>query len=456
MNPQTASPVSSLHSAVPPAVTDVELRAAVDLSGPVRLGLGIVAAGAGLFVLWAAFAPLDEGVVAPAQVAIESGRRVIQHQFGGVVTKVHVKEGQRVKAGDLLLELDSGTLQANVESVMQTYYAQRATESRLQAELSGAREIQFHPDLLAPAARAAAAQHIENQRTLFTSRTRAHAAEQAATRSAIVALNTQAEGLRAALVQRQAQVKAMEEQTAFFARLTDEGFAPRTQLLQHQQALAEVRSTTAQMRGEEQRLGASASELEHRTQQQQQSFLRDASAQLAEVRREVQALKEKLSAARQETARAQLIAPVDGQVVGLAIGEVGGVATEGQRILEIVPSTPRIFIDAKVPPQAIDRVATGNRVHARFSTFAHAPMLVVDAEVKEISGDLLTEAVGNQVNAFYRARVEVSPEGTKALAHRRLHPGMQAEILIQTGERTLLTYLLSPLLRRMQGAMKEE
>ncbi|WP_374669908.1 biotin/lipoyl-binding protein, partial [Ramlibacter sp.] len=224
------------------AATGQAVAAAVDLAQPVRLGLGILAAGLALFIAWAAFAPLDEGVVAPAQVAIDSGRRVIQHQFGGVVAKVHVKEGQRVKAGDVLIELDAGTLQANVESVLQAYHAQRAAEGRLLAELAGEREIRFHPDLLEASARASSQQHMETQRRLFQSRAQAHAAETAATRSAIEAVRTQAEGLRAALVQRQAQEKALQEQTAYFARLADEGFAPRTQLLQQQQALAEVRS----------------------------------------------------------------------------------------------------------------------------------------------------------------------------------------------------------------------
>ncbi len=177
---------------------------------------------------------------------------------------------------------------------------------------------------------------------------------------------------------------------------------------------------------------------------------------MADVRREVQGNQERLVAITADLGRTQIRAPVDGQVVGLAMSSVGGVVTAGQRLMDIVPVGQPMLFDAKVPPSVIDRIRQGDLAEVRFTAFANAPQLVVHGKVVSLSHDAIAEQAGGAVFSYYLARVELTPEGTKALGARSLQPGMQAEVLIKTGERSLLTYMLHPLTKRIAAAMTEE
>ncbi len=167
-------------------VTDVEaVELQTDTRGPARLGFWVLIVGFGLFLAWAAWAPLDEGVVAPATVSVEMRRKTIQHLQGGVIKEVPVGEGQRVKRGDTLVVLDDATVRASFETIRQNYLAQRAQESRLLAEALGKTSIDFHPDLLR-ADDAVAQQLMAVQRQLMASRQAALRAEMAAGRQSII------------------------------------------------------------------------------------------------------------------------------------------------------------------------------------------------------------------------------------------------------------------------------
>ena len=426
-----------------------------DTRSTIRLGFWVLVVGFGLFLLWAAFAPLDEGVVAPSTVAIETRRKAVQHQIGGVVRSVQVKEGQEVQQGELLVSLDDGNNRALFEGVRQNYLAQRAFESRLLAELTGAARIEFHADLLAPKD-VVAQQQMSVQRQSFESRRAAQQAEISAAQQAIGGLEGQMTGLNQMLETRKVQAELQAKQVANVSALAEEGFAPRNQALQLQQAQAELRSSLAELRTNLQRTQSGIAEANLRIAQRKQEFLKEVTTQLAEVRREVQANQERLIAVTAELGRTQIKAPVTGQVIGLMIPGPGSVVTPGQRLLDIVPKGESLLMDAKVPPAVIDRIKVGDTTEVRFSAFANSPQLVVHGRVVSLSGDAVSEQVGNAVTSYYLARVEITPEGHKALGDRTLHPGMPAEVLIRTGERSLLTYLLHPLIKRVAASMTEE
>ena len=437
-------------------VTDVELLKATDTNRPIRLGFWVLLVGFCGFLLWAAYAPLDEGVVAPAQVSIETRRKTIQHVSGGVIKQVLVKEGQLVKAGDVLVQLDDGAARAGFESIRQIYMAQRAMESRLLAEQVEKGTIEFHPDLLAAAADPLVKQHMLTQNQLFIARHQALQAELGAARENILGLESQIEGYTAMLENRRGQAALQAEQLKNVRELAAEGYAPRNQALQLEQAQAELRSSITELQTNLMRARQSVAEMKLRMVQRRQEYHKEEGAQLADVRREVQAGQDKLKAITEELARTQLKAPVDGQVVGLQLSAGGGVVTPGQRVMDIVPQGETLVLDARVPPQVIDRINAGDVVEARFSGFAHSPQLVLDAKVVSLSRDVITEPQGNTAVTYYLARVELTPGGLKELGKRQMQPGMQAEVLIKTGERSLLTYLLHPLTKRVAGAMKEE
>ncbi len=438
-------------------VTDVDdISAQTDTGRPIRLGFWVLVVGFGGFLVWAGLAPLDEGVSAPATVSIETRRKTIQHLSGGVVNRVLVKEGQAVKAGDVLVELDDGVAKANYESIRQSYMGQRAAESRLLAEQFEKPAIEFHPDLVAAAGDPLVAQHMATQTQLFRARRGALEAELSASNEAIKGLEAQAAGLAAMLESKRAQAGFQAEQLRSVAELAREGYAPRNQALQLEQAQAELRSSLADLQANILRSRQSIAETRMRMALRKQEYHKEEGAQLADVRREVQAGQEKLKAITEDLGRMQIRSPVDGQVVGLTLGSSGGVVTPGQKLMDVVPKGEAMLVDAKIPTHVIDRVSAGDEAEVRFSGFANSPQLVLEGKVLSVSGDAVTENAGFQTMSYYLARVEVTPDGFKKLGHRVMQPGMPAEVLIKTGERSLLTYLLHPLTKRVASAMKEE
>ena len=435
---------------------DFSAALAADTRSVIRLGIATLILGFGAFLTWAAFAPLDEGVSVSAVVSIETKRKTIQHLSGGIVEKVVVREGQQVKAGDLLVELNEGATRANFETIRQNYMGQRAAESRLLAEVSGRTKIDFHPDLLVAEKDPAIKQHLLTQTQLFEARKAALSSEINAFRENIASLNAQLAGIDQQLQSRKLQADKQAEQLKNIRDLANEGYAPKNAVLQLEQSQAELRAMLADLKASRQKTQRAIAEMGLREAQRKQEALKESAAQLAEVRKEVQAGREKLEASSDELARVKITAPVDGQVVGISIASVGGVVTPGQKLMDIVPDSEGVLLDAKIQPQMIDRVRPGDKTDVRFSSFAHSPQLVVNGIVKSISKDAVNEATAMGNVAYYAARVQLTPEGLKQLGDKNLQPGMPAEVLIKTGERSLLTYLMHPLLKRVAGAMTEE
>ena len=441
-------------------ITDVEdLKSNNDFSNtdqPIRMGFWVLIVGFGCFMLWTAFAPLDEGVSAAASVSIESKRKTIQHMSGGVVHNVLVKEGQMVKAGDVLVELDEGVSKANFEAVRQNYMGQRASESRLLAEQSGADRINFHSDLMTSATDPLVLQHMQSQTLLFQSRKAALQAEMQAGEENLGGLKAQFESTTSMLENRKIQAALQEQQIKAVKELSLEGYAPKNQVLQLEQSQSELRSLMADLQGNLNRIQRSMAEVHQRLAQRKQEYLKEVSQQLADVRREVQSGQDKLKAVTEELARTQVKSPVDGQVVGMQVSSIGGVVTPGQRLMDVVPNSEALVVDAKIPPHIIDKVFAGEAVEVRFSTFANSPQLVLDAKLVSVSKDVISEQTAMGVQSYYLARAAINEEGMKTLGKRVLQPGMPAEVLIKTGERSLLTYLLHPLTKRIAASMKEE
>ncbi len=428
----------------------------IDTDKPIKLGFWVLVIGFGGFLLWSAFAPLDEGVSAQASVAIETKRKTIQHLNGGVVHQVLVHEGQLVKAGEVLVELDEGVSKANFEAIRQNYMGQRAAESRLLAEQQGLGQIVFHSDLTNAKSDPLVQQHMQSQTILFLSRRSALAAEMQAAEENISGLKAQFDSVTQMLQNRKSQAQLQSQQLQSIKELSEAGYAPKNQVLQLEQSQSELRSTMADLQGNLNRLQRSIAEVEQRKLQRRGEYMKEVSQQLADVRREVEANQQKLKAVTEELDRTQIKSPVDGQVVGLTLGSVGGVVSPGQRLMDIVPVGESLLVDAKIPPHIIDKVKAGQNVEVRFSTFANSPQLVLDATLLSLSSDVIAEQTPMGVQSYYLARIQITPDGIKTLGKRVIQPGMPAEVLIKTGERSLLTYLLHPLTKRIAASMKEE
>lgn len=459
MNQPQSAAASELVPAARPdaeAAQDIAVIAErADTRSVMRLGFWVLIVGFGLFLAWAAYAPLDEGVPAPATVAVETRRKLVQHMSGGVVKAVHAREGEMVKAGAVLIELDDVTTKAQLETIRQNYLAQRAMEGRLLAEAGGAADIGFHADLL-HSADPMAAQHIRVQRQLFQARRAAFAAEIATANQTIIGLESQVVAMQQALESRRSQAALQSQQLRNVQGLASDGFAPRNQVLQLEQQQAELRASMSDAESMIQRARSSIAETRLRIAQRQQERMQEVSAQLAEVRREVDGNQERVRAIVEDLGRMHIKAPVSGQVLDLAIHGPGAVVTPGQKLMEIVPQGEPLLLDARIPNNVIDRIKVGDKTEVRFSAFANAPQLVVHGKLVSLSADALSEQTQAGIQTYYLGRVQLTEEGRKALGQRVLQPGMTAEVLVKTGERSLLTYLVHPLLKRVASAMSEE
>ena len=448
-----SSPRPDAPTSVPPA-EGADPAVPDDARRIVRFGLWALAIGFGGFLLWATLAPLDEGVAAPATVAIDSNRKAVQHLSGGIVRELLVGEGAQVKEGQTLLRLDTAVAKANHEGSRQRYLGLRAVQARLHAETAGKSTIDWPPELVSAAQDPLVRQQMDNQQQLLSSRRAALAADLQGIQESIRGYEGMIQSYQAMAESRRHQLALLQDEVKNTSGLVQEGYAPRNRLLELQRMAAELTSSQAELQGNMMRSRQAISEQRQRGIARQQEYRKEIEQQLAETSRDVIAEGEKLRALENDLARTDVRSPATGQVVGLAIHTVGGVVQAGQKLMDVVPVGEPLLLDAKVPPRFVDSVRPGLPVDIRFSSFAHSPQLVVQGQVKSVSGDLVTDAPNTP--PYYLVRVGVTPEGLRKLGKRQLQPGMPAEVVVLTGERSLLTYLLHPLSKRIAGSMKEE
>ena len=431
------------------------LRASSDTSAVARTGLWVLGLGLGGFLLWAGLAPLDEGVPTQGVVTLDTKRKTVQHLSGGIVKEVLVHEGQQVKEGDPLLRLDGAVAKANYEAVRQRYLGYRAMQSRLFAEQAGQNAIDFHPDVKAAMNDPLIKQQVSTQQQLIQARRAALAADLQGIEESVQGLKEQLGSYQNILVQRRSQLSLLTEELNNTRGMVKEGYAPRNRQLELERMVAESNAAIADLNGNSLRVQRQVAELTQRSMARKQEYRKEVETQLADVTREVQSDAEKFVAVSADLDRMEIKAPASGQVVGLTVQTVGAVLQPGQKLLDVVPDSQTLLLEAHIPPHLIDKVQAGLSTDVRFNAFAHSPQLVVEGKVLSVSGDLLSDPAQPQFS-YFLARVQVTPDGMKTLGKRQMQPGMPAEIVIKTGERSMLTYLLHPLLKRMASSMKEE
>ena len=430
-------------------------RASSDTRAVARTGMLVLTVGFGGFLLWAGLAPLDEGVPTQGMVTLDTKRKTVQHLSGGLVKEVLVQEGQQVKEGQPLLRLDGAVAKANFEAVRQRYLGYRAMQSRLFAEQAGNGVINFHPDVKAAMNDPLIQQQVSTQQQLIQARRAALAADLQGIEESMQGLKEQLVSYQNILVQRRSQLALLTEELTNTRGMVKEGYAPRNRQLELERMVAESNASIADLTGNSLRISRQVAELGQRSLARKQEYRKEIETQLADVTREVQSDAEKFVAVTADLDRMEIKSPANGQVVGLTVQTVGAVLQPGQKLLDVVPNQQTLLLEAHIPPHLIDKVQTGLMADIRFNSFAHSPQLVVDGKVMSVSGDLLSDPQQPQYS-YYLARVQVTPEGIKTLGARQMQPGMPAEIVIKTGERSLLTYLMHPLTKRMAASMKEE
>ena len=434
---------------------DVDDQVDMNSQSPMRWGLAVLLIGFGGFAAWAAFAPLDAGVPANAIVEVAGSRKTIQHLEGGTVDEILVREGDRVTAGQVLLRLNPTRAQAEQGVVSSQYITAKVIEARLLAERDGLATMVNDPEVVARfkndprfigAARA--------QQRLFETRQEALNGEIAILRENQRGAEMQLKGLQHVQSNRKSQISFINRELTGVRQLAKEGYLPRNRMFELERDAAQLQAALSNDMVEAGRARNQIAELKLRVLQRSQDYQKEVQSQLSDVQKEASALGDRLAALDYSVKETQIRSPVDGVVQNLKVHTVGGVVGPGTLLMEVVPADHSYIVQAQIPVQAIDKMKADLPVEITFPAFNHAKTPNIPGIVRTVSGDRFTdEATGMP---FYRAQIEVTPEGMDMLGSNVIRAGMPASVLIRTGERTMLSYLLKPLLERLDKSFKEQ
>jgi membrane fusion protein, protease secretion system len=419
-----------------------------------RLGWFIVLAGVGGFLLWASIAPLDKGVPLSGSVMVATNRKAVQHQTGGIVDEILVKEGDTVRAGQSLVRMNDTQVKAQAEVTRSQLITARAVEARLIAELDNRPDIDFPVFLLAAIDDPRVAGVISLQRQLFTSRRSVLRHDLAALGENIAGLKVQLQGLESSRASKKQQLVFLKEQLDNLQALANEGFVPRNRVLELERTRAQLIGDISEDDGNIGRIQRQIAEFNLRYTQREGEYQQEVRQQLTDIQREAEALSSRLIAQDFELANVFVKAPVDGIVVGVDVFTHGGVIGPGFRMMDIVPSEDMLIIEGQVPVHLIDRVHAGLDVDLIFTAFNQNKTPHIAGEVTQVSADrLIDEHTGIP---YYQLKARVKPESMQLLSKHQIRAGMPVEIFVKTGERSLMNYLLKPILDRLHTSLGED
>ena len=403
---------------------------------------------------WAAMAPIASALIAPGVLTVDTSRKKIQHLEGGTIKALLVRDGDRVQGGDVLIRLDETQPRASLAILQSEYDSALALEARLLAERDNKHKITFAKDLLNRANEGKLAEILADQTKLFDVRRSARDGETSILQSRSVRLNENIEGLLAQQKAKQRQISLIEEETKGLRDLFQKGFTDRSRLMALERQSAELEGE----RGEHISAIASAktniAETELQIVQLQRDLQEKVVDELRKVRTQIFDLEERLGAALHVLEHIEIRAPVSGTVVQMSVHTVGGIIRSGETILEIVPADDKLIIEAQVQPLDIDNIAVGQEADIQLTAFKSWTTPILVGVVTYISADRMLDQRSGL--PYYLARITVSDEEVERLEERELYPGMPAEVMIKTGERTALEYLAQPILDSMGRAWREE
>jgi membrane fusion protein, epimerase transport system len=421
-----------------------------------RLGLVIVAVVFGGLGTWAAVAPLDSAAVGRGVIEVENHRKTVQHLEGGIVRTIHVRDGDIVTSGQVLVTLDDTQAMAQLELQRGQYLIALAREARLVAQRDGLDRVVYPKALLDAASDSRVREAMQVQNQSFQARRGAHEGEIGIYRQQVEQLGAKVRGLQAQQQSYQQQAASYRGDLADFESLLKEGYAERQKVRELERNLASSEGQRGQLAAEIAGTQTQISETQLKIVQLRKEFQREVSKDLAEVQADLFGLREKTRALQATVERTVVRTHDPGTVLGLAVHTIGAVIQPGGRMLDIVPQQEKLVVEAQMSPLDIDRLRVGQTAELRFSSFKTRETPKIDGTLVKVSADRLVDEQDKQ--PYYLARIEVSAQGLADLARYKLEllPGMPCEVLVNTGSRTALQYLLDPLRNAAARSFKED
>lgn len=414
-----------------------------DVRGPRRAGFLMIMIFIGGFGLWGAMAKLAGGAIAPGVISPDGSRRTVQHLEGGIIASLDVRDGDKVSANQPLVVLERLQVEAVLNAQLNQYYTLLALQARLRAEQSNAEQIDFPEELGEAKDSAAIRTIIDGQRAIFATRRAAHDMRREVLNQRIEQSLRQISALEAQASSASAQLGFIAQELDDKRHLFSKSLIRKPDLLALERAQASIQGQSGEYRGmiarAEQQIGETRSQILALEAERADQV----SDQMDKARVELAAVTERVQASRDILARTSVTAPISGTVVNLRFKTIGGVIRAGEPILDIVPDEERLLIEARVSPNDIDVVHPGLGAQVHLTAFSRRAMPRIDGVVRTVSADRLVDPATSQ--PYYMARVEVDRSEMERLGSALvLVPGMPAEVLIVTQERTMFDYLVEP------------
>lgn len=418
--------------------------------------IGVVAIGIVLafFGGFGAKAPLDSAAIAPGRVVTESSTKPIQHLEGGIVREILVKESDAVKEGQVLFRLEPTQARANSDSVRKQIDADLALEARLIAERDGTDALTFPKALLARRSSPDTAAAIDDQERRCKERKATIDNDTKILRSRLEQTTKELGGLERQQASLQDQIENIASDIESFAELLKKGLYTKSKLNALKREQLHLEGQLGSVEGEMARNEKIIEETKLQVRQAGQKYIDEAAKELPEVRARLSQAQERLSVAQDVMSRVEVKAPQDGVVQGIKVHAPGAVVHPGDSLAELVPTGDKLVMAARVSPLDVDNVAPKQKAEIRLPAFSTRHIPTILGKVETVAADAMLDEYTKE--PYYLARVVVDTDTLPAEVQERLVPGMPADVLITTGERTLLQYLVGPISDLFAKSMREQ
>jgi HlyD family type I secretion membrane fusion protein len=421
--------------------------------GPKLAGYGAILVFFGGFGAWATVASLASAAIAPGVVSPDGSRKTIEHLEGGIVREIHVREGDQVEAGQVLVSLEDIRARAGFEELRERFVHLVTTEARLLAEQAGADRV-ASPQALAGFAPAVVEPALTAQRRLFASRRATLAGREQILGQRILQLEAEIDGLRQVIAAQNEQLGLIGQEIEGVQSLYEKGLSRLPKLLELKRARADVRASRATNRARIARHQQEIGETRLQLLTMREELQEQVAEELSLVRTDLAAVRTQLPSREDALTRTVVTAPLAGTVMNVRVTTTTGVIEPGEPLLDLVPQDGRLVIDAKVRPTDMDTVRAGQAARVLFPAYGQRNLPQIFGRLRSVSADRFTDQRTGE--AYFLAKVEVEPAELERLAPEiELSPGMPTDVMILTGERTLLDYLVRPLVESVTKSFRE-
>jgi HlyD family secretion protein len=403
---------------------------------------------------WAATAVISGAVVASGSVVVDSNVKKVQHPTGGIVGELRVRDGDRVHAGDVVVRLDETVTRANLAIVTKGLGELMARKARLESERDGRDTIIFPAQLVTDAGDPDRAAAMDSERKLFNLRKTARSGQKAQLQERIAQLQEEISGLTAQQGAKTKEIGLIERELAGVRELWKQNLVQLTRLTALEREAARLDGERGQLIAAAAQAKGKIAETALQILQIDQDIASDVAKELREVDGKIGEFIERKVAAEDQLKRIDIRAPQDGTVFQLAVHTVGGVITAGDPIMLIVPEADNLSVEAKVNPQDIDQLQLNQKATLRFSAFNVRTTPEIEGIVTRISADTSSDQRTGQ--SYYTIRIAMAADQLERLGDVKLLPGMPVEAFVQTGDRTMLSYLVKPLHDQFMRAFREK